>query len=268
MKRITLCQRRSGPGGPGVLTPLSCQVGSMQNVKIRCEFFRTGCGGDLRGEPPVTNARTPLEPSNPPTPLRRATKCILVHQLCCTGVIGEGGNTLMGPAGQILGVQTPRRWCLWVKLLMLWMLDYHAVGGWKRAEPAPLDITKTASSRPLVGAAGRNNWFSKWVARQHVSHFSLDWRGCTGRCAGNGSNESRRDWKVLWEHNRNLHQAPSWAQLKLRWLRWHNNKNKPTAMAWPTKLHISVTYFRPMPDLHLRVSVDFYVAVADGSFPE
>jgi len=32
-------QRRSWPGGPGVRTPLSCPVGSMQNVKIRWGFY-------------------------------------------------------------------------------------------------------------------------------------------------------------------------------------------------------------------------------------
>jgi len=50
----------------------------------------------------------------------------------------------------------------------LWLTDYHTVGGWKRAEPAPLDM-KTTPSRPLVGATGRNNWFSKLVDL----HFSL-----------------------------------------------------------------------------------------------
>ena len=49
---------------------------------------------------------------------------------------------------------------------MLCVLDYRAVGGWKRAEPAPLDMAKTPSSRPLVGATGRNNWFSKSVPPQ------------------------------------------------------------------------------------------------------
>ena len=56
--------------------------------------------------------------------------------------------------------------------------DYHAVGvgvgvggaSWKRAEPAavPLDMgivsKTTSSSRPLVGATGRNNWFAKSVS--------------------------------------------------------------------------------------------------------
>ena len=62
---------------------------------------------------------------------------------------------------------------IWVKCVCVSVCvmtsDYHAVGvggAWKRAEHTPLDmgVSKATSSRPLVGATGRNNWFSKSVA--------------------------------------------------------------------------------------------------------
>ena len=53
------------------------------------------------------------------------------------------------------------KWCLELKNNVDLLVAAYRAGGWKRAEPAPLAITKPSANQQPVGTTGRTDWASK-----------------------------------------------------------------------------------------------------------